>query len=105
VLLGMGGIHAELLQDVVVLLPPFSPGQARSALDTLHMRKLLDETRGRAALAVDKFCDMASRLSMLAIALEDFIDEVDINPVRLMADDCIGLDALIVPRETNEAKN
>lgn len=97
VLLGIGGIYAELMRDVVVLLPPFGPGEARRALDGLQMRDLLHEVRGRPALAIDKFCEMASRLSQLAVELADCVAEVDINPVRLMVDDCIGLDALVVP--------
>jgi hypothetical protein len=39
---------------------------------------------------------MASRLSVLAVELADCVAEVDINPVRLMVDDCVGLDALVV---------
>ena len=96
VLLGLGGIHAELMQDVAVLLPPFSPARARTAVDGLQGHKLLAEARGRPALAVDQYCDMASRLSMLAVALADCVAEIDINPVRLMVDSCVGLDALIV---------
>jgi hypothetical protein len=90
------------MQDVVALLPPFSSALARRALDDLRLRKLLDEVRGRPALAIDKYCDMASRLSVLAVALADCLAEVDINPVRLMVDDCIGLDALVVPAEPGE---
>ena len=97
VLLGLGGIHTEIVRDVAVLLPPFSPARARQAVDGLQMRKLLGELRGRPGLAIDQYCDMASRLSVLAVALADCIAEVDINPVRLMVDECIGLDALIVP--------
>jgi len=100
VVLGLGGTHAEALRDVAVLLPPFSPAQARTALDGLQMRALLDEFRGRPALAIDRFCEVASRLSVLAVALSDCIAEVDINPVRLLVDDCIGLDALVVPMAT-----
>jgi acyl-CoA synthetase (NDP forming) len=96
VLLGLGGIHAELMQDVAVLLPPFSAARARTAVDGLQGHKLLAEVRGRPALAVDQYCDMASRLSMLAVALADCVAEIDINPVRLMVDSCVGLDALIV---------
>ena len=97
VLLGLGGIHTEVVRDVAVLLPPFSAARARQAVDGLQLRKLLGELRGRPALALDQYCDMASRLSVLAVALADCIAEVDINPVRLMVDDCVGLDALIVP--------
>jgi acyl-CoA synthetase (NDP forming) len=98
VLLGLGGIHTEVVRDVAVLLPPFSPARARQAVDGLQMRTLLGELRGRPGLAIDQYCDMASHLSVLAVALANCIAEVDINPVRLMVDECIGLDALIVPR-------
>lgn len=100
VVLGLGGIQAEALQDVAVLLPPFTPARARTALDGLQMRTLLDEFRGRPALDIERFCAMASRLSVLAVALSDCVAEIDINPVRLMVDDCIGLDALVVPMTT-----
>lgn len=96
VLLGFGGVHAELLRDTSVLLPPFGPAAALRALRRLKMHRLLDAARGREALAVEKFCGMAARLSVLAVELADCVREVDINPVRLMVDDCIGLDALVV---------
>lgn len=103
VVMGIGGVYAELVQDTIVLLPPFGIGQARRALENLKMRSILDAARGREALAVDAFCAMASRLSLLAIELADRVAEVDINPVRLMVDNCIGLDALVVAGGENNA--
>ena len=102
VVLGLGGVYAELLRDTTVLLPPFGPAAARRALRGLKMYGLLDAARGRPALAVEAFCQMASRLSVLAIELADCIAEVDINPVRLMSDECIGLDALLVRTGSKE---
>jgi hypothetical protein len=96
VLIGLGGVHAELLRDTAVLLPPFGPAEAMRALHRLKMYRLLGAVRGREGLATAAFCRMASRLSVLAVELADCIDEVDINPVRLMVDDCVGLDALVV---------
>ena len=102
VVLGLGGVYAELLRDTAVLLPPFGPAAARRALRGLKMYGLLGAVRGRPALAVEAFCQMASRLSVLAIELADCIAEVDINPVRLMSDECIGLDALLVRTGSKE---
>lgn len=99
VLLGLGGVHAEQLRDTTILLPPFAPGEAARALRRLQLYRLLEATRGRAALDLDGFCSMASRLSVLAVEMADCIAEIDINPVRLMTDGCIGLDALLVRRE------
>ncbi len=96
VVMGMGGVQAELLDDVVILLPPFGPGRAREALEGLQLWPLLNEFRGRPALAVDHFCEMASRLSIMAVQLAGCVAEVDINPVKLTAQHCIGLDALVV---------
>ncbi len=101
VLIGFGGVHAELLQDTAVLLPPFAPAEAMRALRRLRMHKLLGAVRGREALALAAFCRMAARLSVLAVEMSDCIEEVDINPVRLMVDDCVGLDALVIPLHAN----
>lgn len=98
VVLGFGGVYAEVLRDTVLLLPPFGAAEARRALSGLKMYGLLGAVRGRQALAVDMFCEVASRLSMLAVELEDCVAEVDINPVLLMVEGCIGLDALVIPR-------
>ncbi len=100
VVLGPGGVYAQLLGDTVVLLPPFGPAEALRALRRLKIYPLLGAVRGRQALAVQAFCEMASRLSVLAVELSDCVAEVDINPVRLMVDGCIGLDALVVPAAT-----
>ena len=89
-------------KDTTVLFPPFGPAAARRALRGLKMYGLLGAVRGRPALAVEAFCQMASRLSVLAIELADCIAEVDINPVRLMSDECIGLDALLVRTGSKE---
>ena len=43
-----------------------------------------------------------ARLSVLAVELADCIHELDINPVRLMVDDCIDLDALVVRGQGDE---
>jgi acyl-CoA synthetase (NDP forming) len=97
VVIGLGGIHAEILRDSAILLPPFGPQEAMRALRRLKMFSLLGATRGREPLAVQAFCQMASQLSVLAVALQAYIAEVDINPVRLMVDACVGLDALVIP--------
>jgi len=96
VVMGFGGVHAEVLQDVAVLAPPFDAAAARRALDRLRLRPMLDGVRGESACDIDAFCEMAARLSALALAFADDIREIDINWVRLGAWGALGLDALIV---------
>ena len=102
VVMGFGGVYAEVLRDTVMLLPPFGPAEAMRALGGLKMRGLLGAVRGRRALDVEAFCESASRLSLLAVELADCIAEVDINPVHLMVEGCTGLDALIVLRRDTD---
>lgn len=101
IVVGFGGIYTELVRDVVVLVPPFASSTARAAIDQLKQRPLLDAARGRAALKLDAFAEAAARLSVLAIELEATVAEIDINPMKLTPDGCVGLDALLVPRQGN----
>ena len=46
VLIGMGGILAELLEDVAVLTPPFTRDDAAAALGGLRAARLFEGVRG-----------------------------------------------------------
>ncbi len=95
VVVGIGGVHAELLQDVVTVAPPFDAATALHNLDRLKMRKLLDGARGAPPVDVPAFCEAAAILSVIAIEFADLVKEVDINPVKVLERGCLGLDALI----------
>jgi acetate---CoA ligase (ADP-forming) len=96
VILGFGGIHAELLADVAFALPPFTPGWARRSLQSLKLRPLLDGARGQPPADVAAFCGVASRFSAMVAALGDTLQEADINPLIVNASHCIAADALLV---------
>lgn len=96
VVMGMGGIYTEVLNDVVTLLPPFDSETAKRAVDKLSMRPILDGIRGEPPLDINAYCQAAARLSTFAVEFKDLIKEIDINPVKVMAEGCMGLDALVV---------
>lgn len=98
VMLGFGGVLAEVIKDVAFALPPFDVPYARRMLDGLKLRPLLDGVRGSPPLAIDRFCEAASRFSALADALSDHLEEVDVNPVIVHQESCIAVDALVVCR-------
>jgi acetate---CoA ligase (ADP-forming) len=98
VLIGFGGIHAELLEDAVFALPPFDVDTARRKADALRMRPLLDGTRGKPPYDVAAFCEAAARFSAMVHALREELDEIDINPLIVTAEGCIAVDALVVGR-------
>jgi len=97
VMFGFGGVHAEVLKDVVFAIPPFDAEYAREKLDKLAMRPLLDGVRGQPPVAVDAFCQAAEKFSVMVHALRDDLQEVDINPLIVNEESCVAVDALMVP--------
>ena len=101
VVAGFGGIFAEVLSDVAVLIPPFNATAVKRVLENLSMADLLKGARGASKVDVDSYCEVAARLSEIAVAFSDTLVEVDINPIMLAADGCVGLDALMVLADKN----
>ena len=62
--LGFGGVYAEILKDVVTLMPPFSAETAKQALSALKMQPLLYGFRGSEAVDVESYCKMTSKFSL-----------------------------------------
>lgn len=104
IIMGVGGVHAELLDDVVTAVPPFGAATARRLLDRLTLRGLLDGARGTAAVDVDAYCRTAAQFSTLAPAFSDLISEIDLNPVLVLRDGCVAVDALVVTAGDNSAQ-
>jgi len=98
VLIGFGGIHAEVLKDVAFLKPPFDTAEARRKIDTLRLRPLLDGARGAPASDVDALAGAAARFSVLAASLGDVIESIDVNPLLALPEGCAAVDALVVSR-------
>ncbi|MGB1807578.1 MAG: acetate--CoA ligase family protein [Porticoccaceae bacterium] len=96
VVLGFGGIYAEMLKDTTVLLPPFDSATASQAIGRLNMSPMLAGARGSSAVDIQAYAEAAARLSVLALEFADLIAEIDINPVKVMASGCLGLDALLL---------
>ncbi len=98
VLIGFGGIHAEILKDVAVAKPPFDADTARRLIDRLRLRRLLDGARGAPAADVDAFAEAAARFSVLAATLGPRLEAFDVNPVLVLPRGCRAVDALAVAR-------
>jgi len=83
VMVGLGGIHVEVLKDVAFGIPPFSTAEAMTMLRQLRGFPLLEGVRGQAPCDIDALCQAISKLSQLADNFGDEIAELDINPLRV----------------------
>ncbi|HKL04610.1 MAG TPA: acetate--CoA ligase family protein [Roseovarius sp.] len=101
VVIGAGGILAELLKDNAILLPPFDRADVRAALEGLKIFQLLRGFRGKPAGDIEAVIAAALALGRFA-ASADTLLELDINPliVRPAGRGAVAADALI--RETTK---
>jgi len=96
VLVGFGGIHAEILKDIAFAKPPFDAAEARRLIEGLRLRRLLDGARGAPAADIDAFAQAAAHFSVLAATLGPQLDSFDVNPVLVLPSGCIAVDALAI---------
>ena len=102
VLLGIGGIHAEVISDVSYRIAPFDHTEARMMIDELRAARIFKGLRGRPVSDVDALADVLARVSRLAWQERERIVELDINPlmVRSKGHGVVAADALVVLRQT-----
>ncbi|KRR27720.1 6-carboxyhexanoate--CoA ligase [Bradyrhizobium lablabi] len=98
VMVGLGGIFAEIFQDTAVQMAPVSETQAMAMLTSLRAFAVLNGARGRRRADLEAAVQAIAALSRFAVAHAESVSEVDINPLLLKAEGAVALDALIVPR-------
>lgn len=101
VLLGTGGVMAELLADSVLRPAPLTPDTVRDMIGELRGGALLSGFRGAPPADVDALVEAVVALSELGADHADRLCELDLNPllVRPAGLGVVAVDALIVTRE------
>lgn len=88
ILLGMGGVAAELFSDTTLRLLPPGQGLTRQAafemIQRLKTAPLLQGYRGRPVADVDALADAIVAFSRMVVALGDRLVEAEINPVFVL---------------------
>ena len=102
-LVGMGGITAELFGDKALGFPPLNERLARRMLESLKIYPLLKGYRGGKPKNIDKLIQVLIRLSYLAADFPE-ITELDVNPLLITPEDVVALDARIVLDKTIKGK-
>jgi acyl-CoA synthetase (NDP forming) len=95
VLVGLGGIYAELLHDVRLALAPAGVDELEELLLSLRGAGVLTGARGRTPVDVRAAAEAAAALSRVAAAHPE-IAEIEINPLLVTPSGAVGLDARVV---------
>ncbi len=80
-MVGLGGIHVEVLKDVALAPVPLTKPAALALIDRLKGRALLDAVRGAPAADVDALAELMVRLARFAADHAESVAEIDLNPV------------------------
>ena len=94
-LVGFGGVFAELLDDVAVTFAPATAERVSVLLLELRGAALLTGARGRPPHAIGAAAEAAAALSRVAAAHPE-LEAIEINPLLVTEKAAIGLDARAV---------
>jgi acyl-CoA synthetase (NDP forming) len=103
VMVGLGGIFVEVLEDVTFRICPISENDAHEMLSELQGAPMLDGVRGRAAVSRDAIVDVMLRIAGkdgLLSTFENEIAEFDLNPLIVTTDGAVAADAQFILKST-----
>ncbi|NIC07421.1 CoA-binding protein [Halomonas sp. DX6] len=96
---GLGGIFVEILEDVAFRSIPLSRHDARSMVEQIKARKVLEGARGEPPVDKEALVELLLTVARIADAYPQ-LAELDLNPVIVNADGYAVVDArVIVERE------
>lgn len=95
-MMGLGGVWIEVLKDVVFCQCPVTPAEAADALGRLKGAALLEAFRGQPAVDKEALIQTIVSLSQLGKACEDWLSELDLNPILLSDKGLVAVDVAMV---------
>ncbi len=95
VMFGLGGIMAEVLEDISIRVAPLSEFDAMDMMDDIRAKKILNAFRGKPPVDRAALAQLLMALGKLGLENET-VTEIDINPVKLVDGKPVAVDALIV---------
>ncbi|MCE8013148.1 CoA-binding protein [Halomonas desiderata] len=92
---GLGGIFVEILEDVAFRAIPLSRHDARSMVEQIKARRILEGARGEPAVDKEALVELLLTVSRIADAYPE-LSELDLNPVIVNADGYAVVDARVI---------
>jgi acetate---CoA ligase (ADP-forming) len=94
-MVGLGGVHAEVLADTACALAPVGADAARELVLSLRGAPLLTGARGRKPVDLDALASAVSAVSRVAAAHPE-LAELELNPLLAGPSGVLALDARVV---------
>ena len=92
---GAGGLLVELIHESASLLLPVQREEIRAAIQSLKVHKLIEGYRGQSAGDLDSVVDAIEGIARYALAHNDSLLELDVNPLCVLPDGAVAVDAFI----------
>lgn len=97
---GLGGIFAEILQDVSFRVAPLETEDAMEMMGEIRASRILGGVRGLPPADVEKLSEILVSLGRIGLD-NPWIQEIDINPIVLAGKDPVAVDALVVLKKSD----
>lgn len=94
-LLGAGGTLVELLDDTASLLLPVQRHEIEVAIGTLKIAKIIDSYRGGQKGDFDAIVKAVIAVAAYAVENNDSLAELDVNPLIVLPEGAIAVDAYV----------
>ena len=96
---GLGGIWVEILKDTSLRVLPISREEIRAMLEELQGAKLLQGARGSLPADMPALIEAIYTIAEIAQRLQNNLESLEINPLRVHGSQIEALDAVISWRE------
>jgi hypothetical protein len=94
VMVASGGVATDVWDDRAFLVPPVTAPEARHAVESLRIARILAGFRGAPAGDVAGLAALVTALGRLAVDVPE-LAELDLNPVMVGPDGCVVVDAKV----------
>jgi len=100
VMIGLGGVLTDLLQDRAFAVPPLEPGAADAMVASLRAAPLLDGYRGAPKADRQALVAVLEQVARIAEEVPELV-ELDLNPILVSAAGAVAVDckARLAPRQ------
>jgi len=95
VIFGLGGVLAEVLEDVSIRVAPITSFDAMDMMTNIRGKKILEPFRGKPAVDREALAEFLIALGRIGLE-NDAVNEIDINPIKLIEGRPVAVDALVV---------